>query len=124
MSDEPPTLPPSLEPDSIAATLGGQYPAIPVGYISFKGYLAAGNGGVHRLYLDDTFWSWLEVHAEDIKARLDIPANEQDSRSVIWVQREAKVTKSRVGYAHTMDDEDWGADPAGGGLPPRRPPYR
>lgn len=123
MTDAPPELPPSLDPDSIATALGGEYPAVPVGYVSFKGYLAAGQSGRHRLYFDDTFWSWLDVAGADIAARLDVPANAQDSRSVIWVKRDAIVTKCQAGYAPELEDESWGADPVASGGRRRRPPY-
>lgn len=122
MTDEPSGLPRSLAPDSIAATLGGDHPSTHSGYVSFKGYLAAGEGGVHRLYFDDSFWSWLEVKATDIAARLDVPSNAQDSRSVIWVSRDVKVTKCQVGYAPELEDESWGVD-SGGAARRRRPPY-
>lgn len=122
VTDETPGLPPSLTPDSIATTLGGDIPGVPLGYVSFKGYLAEGNGGVHRLYIDDTFWSWLEVPAADIAARLDVPSNAADARSVIWVNRDARVTKCQVGYAPDLEDEGWGGDPVAL-TRRRRPPY-
>lgn len=128
---------PDLKPDRIATALGGAYPEIPHGYVSFKGYLAGGQGDVdkdggaakeddvRRLYLTDTFWRWLEVKTIDIAERLDVPDNEKDSRSVIWVKRDAKVVQCQVGLAHEVEEEVWGTvDPAGGGGGRHgRPPY-
>lgn len=108
MSTEPPTSPPRIASDSIATDLGGQ--AIPEGYVCFKGYLQAANGGVHRIVVDDQFLRWLEVSTEDIAGRLDGSADPVDRRDQIWVRRGARMTKCEVGYAPDIADEGWGVD--------------
>ncbi|MDX6683730.1 MAG: hypothetical protein QOG94_3769 [Solirubrobacteraceae bacterium] len=99
----------------------------PEGCVAFKGFLSQeteceGTGGVRRLYTDDTFWSWLELNSKDIRAQIAVPPNGFDPRSVVWVHREARVTRCRVDEASVIADEVNGVDPAGGGIP-TRPPY-
>jgi hypothetical protein len=128
MAEHEPKLPKRLSadshsPDSIAVQLGGG-DRIPEGYVSFKGYLGpADDKDVHRLFMTDTFWSWLELAADDIKGRLDVPADQHDARSVVWVKRNAQVIKCQAGTAQDMEDEVWGINPAGAAIPPRRPPW-
>lgn len=98
-------------------------PAIPRGYVAFKGYLSGETDDIHRLYLDNTYWYWLEVHKDAIAARIRAPQNEADARSVVWIHRDAKVTKCQVGRAHELEDDAW-TDPGGGpNTGGRRRPY-
>lgn len=106
--------PPDLTADSIAQRLGGTYPAIPKGYVSFKGYLAPMQNGLFRFFVNDSFESWFEVEKDDIAARINIPANETDPRSIVYIKREARVVACQVHKAHDL--HDIGADPSGGGL--------
>jgi hypothetical protein len=112
---------PDLRADDIAVVLGS-YPASSEGYVSFKGYLGPAHDGIHRLYRDDTFLSWLEVKADDIAHRLDVPENDRDPRSVVWIKRRAMVNSCQRAEAHELEDEVWGVDP-GGGPNKRKPPY-
>lgn len=113
---------PDLTADDIAIELGGAYPGIPAGYISVKGYLGPEVDGVHRIYLDNSFWRWLEVRADDIKYRVNIENNDRDPRDVFWVLRTAAVLSCRIDRAHEIESEIWGeADGDPGGW--RRPPY-
>ena len=121
MTDDTPDSSPSFEEDSIATALGGASTAIPTGYISFKGYLGPAVDGMHRIYLDNSFWKWLVVSAGDIKFRQDVPENERDPRSVFWVEREARVISCQVDLAHEIEDDVWGV--ADDSAAYRRPPY-
>jgi hypothetical protein len=121
MKDEDLEVPPDLTPDSIAKRLGGAYPAIPPGYVSFKGYLAAERDGLHRLFRDDGFQHWIEVRAKDIAARINVPTNERDARSVLYVKRKARVITSRVQNAYDVGELD--VDPGGSGGAPGPPPW-
>jgi hypothetical protein len=120
VSDEPPAPPPNpepdtpnaesepwnLDPDSVAVTLGGSLCEIPEGYVAFKGFLAGPDDcGMHRIYLDNSFWRWLQVRAADIKFREDVPANDRDPRSVFFLPREARVVMCRVDEAHEIEQE-------------------
>jgi hypothetical protein len=121
VNDDAAASPPNLEPDGITAALAGACCGIPEGYVSFKGYLGcADECEMHRIYLDNSFWKWLEVHADDIKHREDVPPNEKDPRSVFWVKRCAKVITCKVDLAHEIEDVVWNAadDPAAYGRPP------
>ncbi len=113
-----------LVADPTAATLGTKC-GPPAGYISFKGFMSdrieCEDGHLRRLYLDDTFWSWLEVREADVGAQIAVPPNGSDPRSVIWVRREARVTRSKVSEAYDLAEEVFGIDP--GGIT-TRPPYR
>jgi hypothetical protein len=111
--DEP-LFPPDLTPDGIAQALAGDYPAIPHGYASFKGYLAPKQNGVYRFFTDDTFRSWIEVKAEDIVGRINVPANATDPRSMLYIKHDALVIKCHVHRAFEVDDT--GADRGEGGL--------
>ena len=113
---------PNLAPDPIAKRLGKCLPTdVSEGYVSFKGYLGpALEDGTYPLYLDEEFRSWIRLRAEDIKERFNL-ANAQDPHSVIFVERRAKLTRCQTGFANEIADEVWGADPAGGGIRPRRP---
>jgi hypothetical protein len=121
VSDEPLQVPPDLTADSIAVALGATYPEIPAGYASFKGYLGPEKYGRQRLFTDDTFRSWINVAAVDIAARINIPTNERDARSVVYLKRKAEVIRCHVSYAYKVDDiaVDLGSD----GLPPAHPPW-
>ncbi len=121
MTDDAPDSMPRLAPDSIATALGGAGNEIPEGYISFKGYLGPAVDGMHRIYLDNSFWKWLSVRGSDIKFREDVPANERDPRSVFWVERQAKVVVCQVDLAHEIEDDVWGT--ADDTAAYRRPPY-
>ncbi|MEO6713663.1 MAG: hypothetical protein ABIM89_09575 [Mycobacteriales bacterium] len=78
--------------------------------------------GVFRLYLDDTFAQWLEFGVDAIVAQVTIPPNLSDPRSIVWLDRNATVTKCVSGDAATLADGE-GADSAAGPNRPRRPPY-
>jgi hypothetical protein len=119
--DATPTI--DLTADAVATQLEGTLPEIPAGCVSFKGYLGAEKGGMHRLYVDDSFWVWWEIKATDIKARHKTTANTWDARSVVWVTRDAAVARCQAGEAHELHREDLQPDLASGPLPPRRPPY-
>jgi hypothetical protein len=121
VTDDTPTSAPDLSPDGVAIALGGVPPQAPVGYVSFKGYLAPSVDGVHRIYLDNSFWKWVEVRAQDIRFRQDVPSNDRDPRSIFWLERQATVTTCQVGLAHEIEDDLWGGakdDPAAWGRPP------
>lgn len=106
MSDEPLASPPNLKPDEVAVALGGGRCEIPDGYAAFKGFLAGPDDcGIHRIYLDNSFWTWLEVRAADIKFRQDVPSNETDPRSAFFVPRTAKVVLCRADEAHVIEQE-------------------
>lgn len=105
MSDEPAPPEPNLAADSITEVLGKTC-GIPDCYVAFKGYLGGPNEcDMRRIYLDNSFCRWLEVAADDIKHREDVPANERDPRSVFWVERCAKVIVCRVYKAHELENE-------------------
>jgi hypothetical protein len=124
-----------LNPDTLAQTLG-TFPCPSPGYAVFVGYLSpelgAGPGdphadppvlatcGVHRLYLDNTMWSYMEICHDDIVQQFSVPLDAGDARSTVWVKRNAVVTKCRSDEAHCFNEEDYG-DPGGG---PNRPPGR
>ncbi len=117
-----------LTPDAIAGRLGkcrpADFSAAYAGYVSFKGYLGRVQDGVYPVYLDDELRSWILIRAGEIKHRVNVAANAHDPRSVIFVERDAQVTRCETGPAHEIADEAWGVDPAGGRLRPRRkPPY-
>lgn len=121
MTVPPLPSPPDLTPDPIAKDLGA-YPAVPDGYVSFKGYLGPGVGGIHRIYLDNSFWNWLEIRAKDIVFRVSVPPNHADPRDVFFVRRKAKVVKSQAQMAHEIENQVWGVpDDDPGGY--TRPPY-
>jgi hypothetical protein len=122
MPDEAVQFPPDLTPDRLATMLGGT--AIPEGYASLKGYLGPMHDGVQRIFVDDTFLCWIEVRSKDIAARIDVPANEMDARSVVYLKRKAKVVTCHVSYAHQIDSTavNLGAI-ADGGIPPEHPPW-
>ena len=111
--------PPKLDPDTIASTLGVEYPEIPDGYVPVKGYLSQEHGGLRRIFLGDTFRDWIEVDTDDIAAQIDIPSNETDPRSVLYLKRKAKVIACHARYAHEMEAD--GIDPGGRGLPGHPP---
>lgn len=123
-SKDIPNAEPELLPDPLAVALGSECGS-PEGYISFKGFLSepqpCASGKVHRLYTDDTFWTWLEIRANDIRAQIAVPPDGYDPRSVIWVRREAKVTRCKVSEAYDLVEEVFGLDPGGITV---RPPYR
>lgn len=121
MSD-PVQVPPRLEPDSLAVELGVEYPEIPDGYVPVKGYLSREHDGLRRLFLGDTFRDWIEVKTSDIGARIDIPPNETDPRSVLYIKRKAKVIRCHARYAHEVETE--GVNPGGSGTGlPGHPPW-
>lgn len=111
-------------PDPLAVALGTPC-GPPEGCIAFKGFLSAeqacASGATHRLYTDDTFWAWLEIRKEDIRAQIAVPPDGYDPRSVIWVQREAKVAKCRVTHAYDLAEEVFAPDPGGLTI---HPPWR
>ncbi len=116
MADEPLEFPP-FTADSIADRLDEP---VPDGYASFKGYLAPKReNGRHRFFGNDTFLYWMDIAADDIVARINVPANAIDPRSMIYVKREARVITCQVRKAHEVDVD---ADPTSVGLPP--PPWR
>ena len=113
-----PLFPPDLTPDSIAETLAGRSPAIPHGYASFKGYLAPKRNGVYRFFTDDSFRCWIEVKAEDIVGRINVPANAIDPRSVLYIKHDALVIRCHVHKAYQVDDVGANLD---GGIPSHPP---
>lgn len=122
MPDEALQYPPDLTPDDLAERLGGKYPEVPPGYAAFKGYLAPEQSGRHRFFRDDTFGCWIDVAAKDIVARINIPTNETDPRSVIYLKRKAKVVTCHVSYAYEVDDNT-AVGLEADGLPPAHPPW-
>jgi hypothetical protein len=119
---------------------GATFPAPPKSVVAVKGFLegpqvvyqknAPGQlpeytpaDPVFRLYVDDTFTQWLEFGPTAIEAQITIPPNLVDPRSIVWLQRDADVTKCSSGLASDKADEVWGADPGGGPNVPRHPPY-
>lgn len=119
MPDATPPTPVNLKPDKVANKLGA-HPGIPTGYVSFKGFLGPDVGGLHRIYLDNSHWKWLEVRASDIVHREKVPRNHSDPRSVFWIKRTAEVLTCNVSPAHQIEKELWGvdSDPAEWGRPP------
>ena len=127
MTDEPPHMPTNLAPDSIAERLEGASSDIPEGYVSFKGYVAPENHGLHRLYSDDSFQRWLAVNPQDIVAQISVPPNDRDTRSVIYIRREARVIMCQVSKAYEVDSGgnerlDVSRSTTGG-LPATHPPW-
>jgi hypothetical protein len=120
-------MPPDRTPDRIAVDLKMASSGVPDGYASFKGYLAAEHDGLQRLYSDDTFQRWIAVAASDIVGRINVPPNETDARSVVYIRREAKVIACHVSYAHEVEVEveveDKSFESAASGLP-GHPPWR
>jgi hypothetical protein len=109
---------------SIADSVVKTRRTVPDGYVSFKGYLDEAQDGVHRVYLDDSFWCWIEVQADDIAHRMDVPNNPQDPRSIVWIKRSALVTRSEVGSASDIAHSVWGDDDHAAVIQRRpRPPY-
>lgn len=119
---EEPTRPVDLNADPITKELGTTKGA-PGGCASLKGYLGAGaEPEVCRIYLDNSFWTWLEVKKEDIKYRVETPSNERDSRDEFWIARGARVITCQVSVVDEIQSELSGAkdeDPAYF----RRPPW-
>jgi hypothetical protein len=108
MPDEQSTMPPTITRDSIAAEVGKG--AIPEGYVPFRGYLAAGEAGTCRIFVDDQFVRWLVVSTNDIVGRRDIQANAQDPRDLIWVRRGARIAQCEVRSAHEIANDGCGVD--------------
>jgi hypothetical protein len=111
---EPNSGPVSVAPDNIAASLLGGRPAIPDGYVSFKAYLDVPHDGLQRAYENDGFVHWWEIKVDDIAGRLDPPPNQQDPRTIVWVKRDARITRCEVGSAQEMADRAGGGDPDNG----------
>jgi hypothetical protein len=121
MSKQAVQLPSDVTANRLAVELGVEYPVIPDGYVSFKGYLSEEHNGLRRLFCNDTFEDWIEVKASDIAARIDVPPNDMDARCVLYVKR-----KARVILCHALDaDEvpDAGIDPGGESIPAGHPPW-
>jgi len=108
MPDEQSTMPPTITRDSIAANLGKG--AIPEGYVPFRGYLAAGEAGTCRIFVDDQFVRWLVVSTDDIVSRLDGSAHAQDPRDLIWVRRGARIAQCEVRSAREIANDGCGVD--------------
>jgi hypothetical protein len=110
----------NLTADPITEKLGS--PAgIPAGCASLKGYLGPAQGTVHRIYLDNSFWKWLEVEAEHIVYRRETPPNERDSRDEFWIARGAQVINCQASIVQEIERELAGSpdDDAGSyGKPP------
>jgi hypothetical protein len=108
MTDERSTMPPTITRDAIAAKLGRG--AIPEGYVPFRGYLAAGEAGTCRIFVDAQLVRWLVVSTDDIVARLDVPAHASDPRDLIWVKRGARMAQCEVRSAHEIANDGCGVD--------------
>lgn len=104
----------NLDPDPIAAKLGGT-DGIPAGCASLKGYLGPLQGDFHRIYLDNSFWKWLQVKATDIVYRVVTPENERDSRDEFWIARGAHVVHCQASRAHEVERQLSGDEPDSSG---------
>jgi len=103
----PPPVAPAVDltPDDIATTLG-EACGVHDCYVAFKGFLGPPNAcEMHRIYLDNTFCRWVEVHADDIRFRQDVPENERDQRSAFWIKRTARVIVCRIDKADEIQDD-------------------
>ena len=110
-----------LTPDPIARKLEG-LGAIPNGCASLKGYLGPANDeGIHRIYLDNSFWKWLEVKAGDIVYRVVTPDNDRDSRDEFWIKRGADVVNCQASVVQEIERELSGDSDDGGGYWGRPP---
>lgn len=99
-------------PDNVAldvlAGAGG------AGAVRFKGWLTDVDPKTVRLYTDPQFLEWLEIPPGAILHR--IPGSDDldpERRSVIWVQRDARITGCRSGSAFWFSqlEEETADDP-------------
>lgn len=88
------------------------------GVVVFTGLLddvIAAEPGVRRLYVDDTFRTWLAIAEDDICGHISSTSSD-DARGMIWVRRDAPIKHVRSDSAHAFYEgiQDAAADPTGG----------
>lgn len=122
----------------LAGHLGTKgYPKPPEAVVAFKGYLEGPHilpvphpddvsetvpHTVFRLYLDDTFGAWIEFDECALKAQTTVEPNGSDARAIVWLGRDAVVTKCEAHSASALSSA-LDSDPGGGPNVPRHPPY-
>lgn len=102
-----------LIPDSVAQKLAPDGELADTA-VTFRGWLSAKDdgdpltGGIYRVYTSPWFDEWLEIKSGDLLFKM--PTTES---SIIWVKREARITKCHAAQAcHFAEQEaELGADP-------------
>jgi len=110
-------MPPVLKPDPVALQLapGGKVTATAV---TFRGWLSAKDDGtpisgdVYRFFTSPWFDEWLEIGTADLLYQQH-GSTTSDGSSIIWVRRDATISKCRAAQACSFAEEEaeLGADP-------------
>ena len=64
----------------------------------FKGWLGPATDGVRQMFTDSQFLEWLVIAETDFVFQLQ--GDESEGKSVVWVKREARITRCQSGLAH------------------------
>jgi hypothetical protein len=99
-----------------------------LGAVVLRGFLHAaptGSGAtdddIVRLYTDETFRTWYEIRRGEILHHIETGTDPFYAGGVVWLRREAPVTRCMAGRAFIFTETEAAADdPAGG---PRYPHY-
>lgn len=102
------------------------------GAVRFEGWLgpnaAAPDDTRFRLFTDAHFMTWLEIAADDLLHQIPgvgVKTEHPEGKSIIWVKREARITRCQSGAAFWFDQmglevgdhTTWYGDPTGADRP-------
>jgi hypothetical protein len=91
------------------------------GASKFTGWLADPDGPNLRLYTGPRFQEWLEFAADAVLAQVQNSPHCPPGGSIVWVKRDAVVTRCQTSSAYRFEDLVEGAssdDPAAARWPP------
>lgn len=98
-----------------------------LGAVVLRGFLDAAptsnasDGDIVKLYTDETFRTWYDIKRGDILHHINTGTDPFYAGGVVWLRREAAVTRCTAGKAYVFTETEAAAeDPAGG---PRYPKY-
>lgn len=99
-----------------------------LGAVVLRGFLDAAptttatDDDIVRLYTNETFRTWYDIRRGDILHHINSGTDPYYAGGVVWLKREAPVTRCMTGSAYVFTETEAAADdPAGGPRYPRYP---